>query len=362
MPLPRRRDSVPGGLRVRNPMPMEKRSPTSSGGSPKKRMFRTSLADHSVNVAHDNGSAGHVDDKSTSGSVAVIKSTGVAAPSPAAARSTKHFDRSVLLHLFHCCGGKQWKKRGNWASKKPLHMWFGVKTADDDPERVVEIDLNNNGLRGRLPKSLGHLSQLTVLNLYDNEIGGRIPASICRLKRLQMLRLGSNELEGPIPTDIGQLTELRWLRLSCNNLTGRIPTSIGRLKKLHKLYLYSNKLSGCIPEQIGSMTELRRLGLNCNNLHGPLPASLCRLEQLTRLWLEGNPHVEATISRDQHNTTPPGQSASSSSHHLSCYSKQDVRRLFQHLHNISVTATSRNGMSNGETLSQSAGPTIHHDE
>ena len=46
---------------------------------------------------------------------------------------------------------------------------------------VTELDLNRNGLAGRLPGSLGELVHMTELDLSRNGLAGRLPGSLGEL-------------------------------------------------------------------------------------------------------------------------------------------------------------------------------------
>ncbi|GKV15125.1 hypothetical protein SLEP1_g25927 [Rubroshorea leprosula] len=81
----------------------------------------------------------------------------------------------------------------------------------------------------------------------------------------------SNRFHGPIPKELGELKSLRLLNLSHNNLTGQIPTSLGNLSKLESLDLSSNRLEGRIPQQFTDLTFLSFLNLSHNELVGQIP-------------------------------------------------------------------------------------------
>ncbi|KAL1085132.1 hypothetical protein V6Z11_D08G029100 [Gossypium hirsutum] len=83
--------------------------------------------------------------------------------------------------------------------------------------------------------------------------------------------LSNNQLSGEIPKDVGQLISLQMLNFSHNNFTGPIPTSFGNLVELESLDLSSNKFSGGIPSQMVNLIFLEVLNLSNNNLVGPIP-------------------------------------------------------------------------------------------
>ncbi|KAF3442378.1 hypothetical protein FNV43_RR16294 [Rhamnella rubrinervis] len=87
----------------------------------------------------------------------------------------------------------------------------------------TSIDLSNNRFDGEIPRSIGNLQSLHVLNLSSNSFAGLIPSSFGNLKELESLDLSKNKLSGRIPEELGKLTFLEYLNLSQNHLTGPIP-------------------------------------------------------------------------------------------------------------------------------------------
>ena len=240
---------------------------------------------------------------------------GTAVPSPATNAELVE-DCAVLL------GGLD-QLRGtatlDWIEDAGVSGWTGV-TVGGTPARVQQIDLENSGLTGTIPTTLGELGALTVLNLDRNDLTGSIPAALANLAALTELRLDSNRLTGSIPselgdlselrilslafngttdgtrigltgsipTELGQLTNLTLLSLSANGLSGTVPAQLGSLSNLQELYLRNNDLTGTIPPVLGGMASLERLYLSDNDLSGGIPSALGGLSNLTRLWLVGN--------------------------------------------------------------------------
>ena len=126
----------------------------------------------------------------------------------------------------------------DWSADTPIVDWSGV-ILDGTSGRVTEILLSDMGLNGKIPKELGSLANL------------------------QMLDLSDNKLTGPIPTDLGSLISLQYLNLSDNQLTGAIPTELGDLSNLESLYLGGNRLALCVPDELRDVpnNDLATLGL-----------------------------------------------------------------------------------------------------
>uniref|UniRef100_A0A803MK11 Uncharacterized protein n=2 Tax=Chenopodium quinoa TaxID=63459 RepID=A0A803MK11_CHEQI len=89
----------------------------------------------------------------------------------------------------------------------------------------TSIDFSNNAFHGELPRELGNLNALVVLNLSHNSFWGHIPLSFRNLSQVESLDLSCKALTGKIPGELGNLNFLSYLNLSFNKLTGMIPTS-----------------------------------------------------------------------------------------------------------------------------------------
>ncbi|KAM4070387.1 hypothetical protein ACB094_12G161700 [Castanea mollissima] len=87
----------------------------------------------------------------------------------------------------------------------------------------VAIDLSGNKFEGEIPKNLGNLKALHMLNLSNNILTGLIPSSLATLTNLESLDLSQNMLVGEIPPQLAELTFLAFLNVSHNNLSGPIP-------------------------------------------------------------------------------------------------------------------------------------------
>ncbi|KAM6588406.1 hypothetical protein CsatA_011011 [Cannabis sativa] len=87
----------------------------------------------------------------------------------------------------------------------------------------TSIDLSNNHFHGDIPRSVGYLPSLIVLNLSSNNFEGPVMSSLGNLKQLESLDLSNNKLFGTIPQELESLTFLAYLDLSKNKLTGPIP-------------------------------------------------------------------------------------------------------------------------------------------
>ena len=180
-------------------------------------------------------------------------------------------DRAALMALYNSAGGTGWTDKTNWDSAEPLDMWYGVMT--DANDRVAELNLPGNNLRGTLPAALGSLTSLTTLDLSGNRLSGQIP-DVRGLTVLTSLNLGDNQLSGAIPDWLSSLTSLTTLNLRDNRLTGAIPEELGNLNQLNLLYLDDNQLSGPIPAALGDLNGLQATRFAGNSLTGCVPNGL----------------------------------------------------------------------------------------
>ncbi|XP_010533657.1 PREDICTED: probable LRR receptor-like serine/threonine-protein kinase At1g63430 isoform X2 [Tarenaya hassleriana] len=76
---------------------------------------------------------------------------------------------------------------------------------------------------------------------------GTIPKEIGKLKNLKVLDLGNNLLTGPIPAELGNLSSIMIINLQSNGLTGKLPPELGNLRYLKELHLDRNRLQGSLP-------------------------------------------------------------------------------------------------------------------
>ena len=160
------------------------------------------------------------------------------------------------------------------------------------------LELDSNGLTGRIPDELAGLHHLRWLWLYRNELSGPIPPRLGELSRLRSLVLFRNTLTGPIPDELGSLMNLEYLQVGNNDLTGMIPPELGNLPRLRWLYLWYNGLSGPIPRELGNLVNLERMYLAANELTGPIPPELGNLASLEQLDLGDHWGLSGSLPSD----------------------------------------------------------------
>ena len=198
--------------------------------------------------------------------------------------SVSESDSIILVNLYNSTDGPNWTNRTNWLTG-PISTWYGITVKSD---KVTEIRLKNNNVKGTIPAGLAQLSALEFLDLDTNKLIGNIPIEFGQLSNLQYLYLGGNQLSGTIPYQLGQLTNLVLLYLNNNQLTGSIPPELGLFKNLKWLNLKQNQLSGEIPVELTDLDKLEYLELGKNQLTGLIPAELMLLKNLKWLVLNSN--------------------------------------------------------------------------
>nr|KYP74802.1 LRR receptor-like serine/threonine-protein kinase GSO1 [Cajanus cajan] len=131
---------------------------------------------------------------------------------------------------------------------------FDLQDCWNNWESLVRVSLGNNNLTGKIPHSMGSLSNLLSLNLNRNNLYGDIPLSLKNCKNLLILDLGNNNFSGAVPSWMGQ--SLETLQLRSNQFSGNIPPQICQLNSLMVMDFANNSLSGPIPQCLHNITAM----------------------------------------------------------------------------------------------------------
>lgn len=164
----------------------------------------------------------------------------------------------------------------------------GIPREIGNLSNITILDLSHNELSGSIPAVIGSLGDIQGLILDGNQLQGSIPPNVCDLERLHTLSLGGNMLHGPIPTCLVNLTSLRYLYLGSNKLNSVIPLTLWSLNDILEVDLSSNFLNGSLPLGIEKMKVLTHLNLSRNLLSGEISTSIGRLQDLLSLDLSNN--------------------------------------------------------------------------
>ena len=201
--------------------------------------------------------------------------------------------RDILLTLYN----ENPENTLSWDLENPdITTWEGVTTSAEG--NVIRLDLDGKGLEN-LPKTIGRLAELTILNASFNAIV-QLPESIGALTNLTSLQIVGNALT-LLPSEIGQLTQLQLLNVGGNELTS-IPPEVGLLSNLFSLFVGGNELTE-LPVEIGLLTNLIDLSIISNQL-STLPEALDQLSIISLnlsnnnfvvvpSWVFGLPNLEA---------------------------------------------------------------------
>ncbi|KAL7194995.1 hypothetical protein ACSBR1_035250 [Camellia fascicularis] len=160
------------------------------------------------------------------------------------------------------------------------------------------VTVTNKGLRMKLVKIL---NVFTSIDFSCNNFQGEIPKEIGDLKSLYVLNLSQNGFTGQVPSTLGNLKQLESLDLSLNNLIGEIPPQLASLTFLSVLNLSFNQLEGMIPRdnQIQTFTEASfqgNKGLCGSQLNASCPDH--RVEGLSPPTFEDNKHLNSGLEID----------------------------------------------------------------
>jgi Leucine-rich repeat (LRR) protein len=106
---------------------------------------------------------------------------------------------------------------------------------------------------------------MSFLALNSNKFTGRIPASLGLLSNLFWLDLADNQLSGPVPIStssapgLNLLVNTKHFHFNKNQLSGTLEGLFNSNMTLIHILFDSNQFSGSIPDELGGVTSLQVL-------------------------------------------------------------------------------------------------------
>ncbi|KAG6738883.1 hypothetical protein POTOM_058506 [Populus tomentosa] len=107
-------------------------------------------------------------------------------------------------------------KRVDWQGDPclPFTTWTGLQCNDDNPPRIISLNLSSSQLSGNIVVSLLNLTAIKSLDLSNNELIGTVPEAFAQLPNLTILDLSENKLTGAVPHSLKEKSNSGKLQLS----------------------------------------------------------------------------------------------------------------------------------------------------
>ncbi|KAL8538246.1 hypothetical protein ACS0TY_000283 [Phlomoides rotata] len=156
---------------------------------------------------------------------------------------------------------------------------------------LTHLDLSRTGLQGNLPATIFEKPNLQILRLNDNYgLNGSLPKSLnwSNVHSIQVLDLSRTSISGRLPDSIGLMTNLNYLGLSLCRFSGPIPESISNITAISHLDVSLNHLEGQLLDALWGLQKLTHLGLSYNSFVGQIPSSLTNMSRLEYLDISSN--------------------------------------------------------------------------
>jgi hypothetical protein len=129
-----------------------------------------------------------------------------------------------------------------WFSSPEECAWTGIGCCGNN--RVIELDLTAQDLRGSIPADVGLWSNMASFVVSLNQLNGTLPFTMERWTDLNKFSVSDNALKGSLPPGIGRWTGLMYFGVYNNLLTGTLPASIGTWTDLETFSVDNNHLNG----------------------------------------------------------------------------------------------------------------------
>ena len=212
-------------------------------------------------------------------------------------------EKYAIQDVYYATNGAQWNTKWNITLVDQCINDSGCNVCELDlhgigcsntthRQRIIYIDLQENGLKGTISASVGNLDKLSGLGLSHNELEGAMPDSIGNLVQLESLTLHDNKLDGLIPESIGNLTRLKWLIVHNNNLKSNdiVKSLFNKVKRLSIISISNNpSIKGDLSKwewKDSTNLTMTFLAFNCD-LYGSL-AKQIKLKDIGYFFIHNN--------------------------------------------------------------------------
>ncbi|KAG6737928.1 hypothetical protein POTOM_059460 [Populus tomentosa] len=163
----------------------------------------------------------------------------------------------------------------------PLTTWTGLQCNDDNPPRIISLNLSSSQLSGNIAISLLNLTSIKSLGVWRAHASYKLeayPLSLFVSFLDKILQANDWDSGSTKVAKMGVRTSYQWrnnlyLDLSNNELTGTMPEAFAQLPYLTILDLSGNKLIGAIPHSLKEKSNSGQLQLS---LDGNL--DLCKMD------------------------------------------------------------------------------------
>ncbi|KAK8308323.1 hypothetical protein V6Z12_D02G049900 [Gossypium hirsutum] len=173
----------------------------------------------------------------------------------------------------------------------------------DNMSQLGSFDVSHNNLSDPIPNCLGNMSALSWLGLQGNNFSGVIP-KFSKATQLQFLEVSENRLEGKLPRSLAKCTQLMVLDVGSNMINDTFPFWLEKLPALQVLILRENRFYGQIKhfKHKSVFPTLDVLDIASNQFSGELSIDFLQPTRLRSLKIGGN-KLEGKLSRSLANCT-----------------------------------------------------------
>lgn len=155
-------------------------------------------------------------------------------------------------------------------------------------DKLRELDLSNNRLKGSIPDAIGEMSNLEYLVLSANTLTGSLPRTLDEMTSIVELDLSKNKIEGILPTGLQGLVQLKALYVSPPFLALKNSSNFSTLLMLWSHFqINDNLMTGPLPND-WSLYSIETLDFTNNEFLGHLPHSQFQLTTLVTFKLSNN--------------------------------------------------------------------------